>query len=298
MRALGEGKGIRGSFSIWTFVPGQKSCTAGGGFGLHPSLSTHPVVSPLRHVASRPQHFRQSFATSRERSTTWLVAGEAGIIYESRAGRISRRENSRRRKNNVPRDGNIESMQLCSFSASSLLFLSSRVTDPGKKKIRPREKTFSPHHSETYSPRETCWFVVKIDQKYMYPSTRAGFLDEKIAKIFKISTIRIIRFNFFKTSKFNFIPFLFIPLDRQLFSRLLHISKSFSSRCNYALSLPPLSSSFLPASQIPEKENPSREKTFSPRHSWNLLVRRKYRPKIYVSFHVHGLPRWKDRKDF
>ena len=130
-------------------------------------------------------------------------------------------------------------MQLCSFSASSLLFLSSRVTDPGKKKIRPREKTFSPHHSETYSPRETCWFVVKIDQKYMHPSTCTGFLDESIAKIFKISTICIIRFNFFKTSKFNFIPFLFIPLDRQLFSRLLHISKSFSSRCNYALSLPP-----------------------------------------------------------
>lgn len=215
MRALGEGKGIRWSFSIWTFVPGRKSCTAGGGFGLHPSLSTHPVVSPLRHVASRPQHFRQSFATSRERSTTWLVAGEAGIIYESRAGRISRRENSRRRKNNVPRDGNIESMQLCSFSASSLLFLSSRVTDPGKKKIRRAKKLSLP------VTRETCWFVVKIDQKYMYPSTRAGFLDEKIAKIFKISTICIIRFNFFKTSKFNFIPFL--SLDRQLFSRLFHL---------------------------------------------------------------------------
>ena len=125
-------------------------------------------------------------------------------------------------------------MQLCSFSASSLLFLSSRVTDPGKKKIRPREKTFSPHHSETYSPRETCWFVVKIDQKYMYPSTRAGFLDEKIAKIFKISTICIIRFNFFKTSKFNFIPFLSIA---QLFSPhiqifLIDVSRLERNRCS------------------------------------------------------------------
>ena len=126
-------------------------------------------------------------------------------------------------------------MQLCSFSASSLLFLSSRVTDPGKKKIRRAKKLSLP----VTAIRKTCWFVVKINQKYMHPSTCTGFLDESIAKIFKISTICIIRFNFFKTSKFNFIPFLFIPLDRQLFSRLLHISKSFSSRCNYALSLPP-----------------------------------------------------------
>ena len=108
-------------------------------------------------------------------------------------------------------------MQLCSFSASSLLFLSSRVTDPGKKKIRRAKKLSLP----VTAIRKTCWFVVKIDQKYMHPSTCTSFLDEKIAKIFKISTICIIRFNFFKTSKFNFIPFL--SLDRQLFSRLLHL---------------------------------------------------------------------------
>ena len=84
-----------------------------------------------------------------------------------------------------------------------------------KKKIRRAKKLSLP------VTRETCWFVVNIDQKYMYPSTCTGFLDEKIAKIFKISTICIIRFNFFKTSKFNFIPFL--SLDRQLFSRLFHL---------------------------------------------------------------------------
>lgn len=119
-------------------------------------------------------------------------------------------------------------MQLCSFSASSLLFLSSRVTDPGKKKIRRAKKLSLP------VTRETCWFVVNIDQKYMYPSTCTGFLDEKIAKIFKISTICIIRFNFFKTSKFNFIPFLSIA---QLFSPhiqifLIDVSRLERNRCS------------------------------------------------------------------